>query len=650
MAAASLIVTKPGQRERRGGAWSQSAMRLPLRLAPRSRTLTTHMAAAHGHARRLCSSASAGPQASYEARVASGELRPDDKQQAALVHLQRLHEELVGWQPRPPPPPPPPPTEKVWRGPQFDAYGQPTGGGTMYTGVANKDKDNDGGMWSAITSLFGGGGGGGGSGASSEPTLSDLESVPRGVYMYGGVGCGKSLLMDTFFDVAPVDPSRKRRVHFHEFMLEVHRRMHELRQASPEMGDPVPSVADDISSTTSLICFDEFQVTDVADALVMRRLFRYLFAHGLVLVATSNRRPDELYKNGIQRSSFLPFIADLEERCHAHDLASGTDYRTLAAVSAGGGTYLHPLGAETRAAVDRLFASLSQEPAPKPHTLRLRGRELHVPAAANFVARFSFAELCGKPLGAEDYIGISGAFHTVIVEDVPKLSLTEINQVRRLITMVDAFYDQHVRLILTAEVPAEQLFVPEQRQARDPALGEHGDLLGTAAYVPSAQDEVFAFDRTLSRLLEMRSHQYLVRATTPGAGAHALAVTNRVPAIVYEAGTALSKDDAAELFSTYDVDASGVLELAEIRMLMQDLSERRRGHRNVPEEEVRRAMDLMDSDGNGEISLYEFTDYIANTLGGNIRAVAGLHDSNSTGASADGVPVASPSRRISRSA
>lgn len=558
-----------------------------------------------------------GPRDAYRAMVESGQLQSDENQERALVHLQALYDELTTWQPRPPPKPPPPPKEKVWRGPQFDAYGQPIGGGTMYTGVDNKESGGGGGMWSTFSSFFGGGGGGGGdaTSASAEPSLNDLDDVPRGVYMHGGVGCGKSLLMDTFFDCAPLDPSRKRRIHFHEFMLEVHRRMHDLRQASPEIGDPVPYIAYDISTATNLICFDEFQVTDVADALVMRRLFRYLFAHGLVLVATSNRKPDQLYLNGIQRVSFLPFIDDLEARCLTHNLASGTDYRTLQVVSAGTGTYLHPLGPETTAAVDELFARLSKEPNARPKVLRLRGRELMVPAAANNVARFTFNELCGKPLGAEDYIGISAAFHTVVVENVPKLSLNEVNQVRRLITMIDAFYDQHVRLILSAEVPAEALFVPDKRRqknsdaggegARDPALEAHGDLLGTAKYVPSAQDEVFAFDRTLSRLHEMRSHAYLVRAVTPGAGAHALAVTNRVPVVLYEAGSALSASQATELFGTYDVDASGALELPEVRLLLQDLCERRRGHRNVPEDEVRRAFAMMDADGSGEVSVHE---------------------------------------------
>ena len=269
----------------------------------------------------------------------------------------------------------------------------------MYTGVDNAESNTGGGMWSALSSLFGSGSGQStGSGGSTDPDLSGLEDVPRGVYMYGGVGCGKSLLMDMFFDGAPLDASRKRRVHFHEFMLEVHRRMHELRQASPDMGDPVPYVAYDIAATTSLLCFDEFQVTDVADALVMRRLFRHLFARGAVLVATSNRRPDQLYLNGIQRESFLPFIADLEQRCHAHDLASGTDYRTMAAISTGGGTYLQPLNDDTKGKLDALFDNLSKGLPARPKVLRLRGRDLHVPSASGCVARFSFDELCGAHL------------------------------------------------------------------------------------------------------------------------------------------------------------------------------------------------------------------------------------------------------------
>jgi len=430
-------------------------------------------------------------------------------------------------------------------------------------------------------------------GGVAEPTLDGLEGVPVGLYMYGGVGVGKSLLMDTFFEVAPVEPSHKSRLHFHEFMLDVHKRMHELRQANPELGDPMPYIAYDIAATTQLLCFDEFQVTDVADALVMRRLFRWLFAHGLVMVATSNREPSDLYLNGIQRTSFLPFIDDLKQRCYAHDLQSGTDYRTLNAIDAHGGTYMHPLDAATRARADELFRRLTKGGQASPQTLQLRGRTLRVPAAGNSVARFTFSELCGRPLGAEDYLGIATAFHTVVVEEVPQLSLNDINQVRRLITMIDAFYDQHVRLILTAAVGEDDLFTAE---------------------TGGPQDEVFAFDRTLSRLREMRSHAYLVRAASGGFGGHALFGTNRVPVLLYETSSAISEADAAMLFTSYDVDASGMLERPEVRLLLQDLTERRRGHRNVPEEELEHALAQMDTDGDGEISMAEFSAYIKNGL------------------------------------
>lgn len=497
----------------------------------------------------------------YRDSIASGELREDPHQATALVHLDRLWHNLKEYQPR------------------------------ESRGVADStsSSSSDG----FFSSLFGGGSTAAKS-ATVEPLLDGLDDVPLGLYMYGGVGVGKSLLMDTFFDVAPVAPERKRRVHFHEFMLEVHRRLHEARQAHAGEGDVLPRIADDIADATSLLCFDEFQVTDVADALVMRRLFRHLFSRGLIMVATSNRKPDDLYLNGIQRASFLPFIADLKERCHAHDLQSGTDYRTLNALEATGGTYMHPLDDATRARATDLFTRLTKGVS-SAQTLKLRGRTLDVPAAGSSVARFTFAELCGRPLGAEDYLGIASAFHTVMVEEVPPLSLQEINMVRRLITMVDAFYDQHVRLILTAATPEDELFIAD-RSAKKSST--------------AAQDEVFAFDRTLSRLREMRSHAYLLRAASVGLGGHSLFSENRVPVLLYEADSAISAVDAQELFTSFDVDASGSLERPEVRLLLQDLCERRRGHRNVTDEEVDYAFAQMDEDGNGEVSVYEFTAYI----------------------------------------
>ena len=545
---------------------------------------------ASGCRAKLCTHASASrpPQEVYRAAIAAGELRADERQAAALVHLDRLYHELETWTPVTPSAPAPPEAASA---------------------SSADDKAGSDGLFSSLTSLFGGGEGGESSSVKTavlaEPTLSGLEGVPLGLYMYGGVGVGKSLLMDTFFDVAPIEPSRKRRVHFHEFMLEVHRRMHELRRDNPAMGDPVPYVAYDISAATQLLCFDEFQVTDVADALVMRRLFRYLFSHGLIMVATSNREPSELYANGIQRTAFLPFIDDLKSRCYAHDLASGLDYRTINALEATGGTYMHPLNEATRTRVSDLFGRLTKGDAAKPQTLRLRGRTLEVPAAANAVARFSFVELCGKPLGAEDYLGIASAFHTVVVEEVPALSLNEINMVRRLITMVDAFYDQHVRLILTCAVAEDELFIPDRSKPATSARAMH--------------DEAFAFDRTLSRLREMRSHAYLVRAASVGLGGHALFNENRVPVLLYEANSALSDEEAERLFTSYDVDASGVLERPEVLLLLQDLCERRRGHRNVSDEEVDYAFGQMDLDGNGVVSMEEFTAFVTSAALANVK-------------------------------
>jgi len=230
-----------------------------------------------------------------------------------------------------------------------------------------------------------------------------------------------------------------------------------------------------------------------------------------------------------------------------------------------------------------------------------------VPRAASHaaIARFKFDELCGRPLGAEDYLGIASAFHTVFVEDVPQLTRNDINRVRRLITLVDAFYDKKVRLIVSAQVPMEKLYLAEG-DAGD-VTAAHGDLIGTATYVPDTSDEAFAFDRTLSRLIEMSSHEYLVRSV-------ASHEQNKGGALLlYQSESVLSQEQALELFRGYDSDGSGYLEEDELKLLMMDLSERMRGHRNVEETEVKHAMSLMDVDGNGEVSQYEFVDIFANS-------------------------------------
>uniref|UniRef100_A0A7S3AUH3 EF-hand domain-containing protein n=2 Tax=Haptolina ericina TaxID=156174 RepID=A0A7S3AUH3_9EUKA len=511
----------------------------------------------------------------YRAAIAAGHLREDLQQMRALQPLEELHNKLKTF--RPPPVPVSPPN--------------------AHPDIAS---DPGKGLWEKMIFML----------SRADPPVDDklknLEGVPRGVYLFGGVGCGKTLLMDTFFDCAPLQHEEKRRVHFLEFMLEVHQRMHQLRQGHPEMGDPVPQVAFDIASSTKLLCFDEFQVTDVADALVMRRLFHLLFQSGLVMVATSNRPPRQLYQNGIQRESFLPFIDELEQRCHCYDLDSDSDYRMLAQISSGAGMYVHPLNDETRQQVESLFRGLLAGDRTCPQTIRLGGRDVEVPLAGinKKVARFTFDGLCGKPLGAEDYLGIAASFHTVLVEDVPLLTLNDINQVRRFITLVDAFYDNHVKLIISAAVAPEHLFMPEgQGSCQMSSKGARG-------YVPATQDEVFAFARTLSRLNEMRSHAYLIRAA---AGGHLLA-REAMPVILFETDSIISEKEANDLFTSYDVDASGLLELPEVHLLLQDLTERRVGHRNVMEAQVQHAFRSMDANDNGEVSRSEFLKWVNTSL------------------------------------
>lgn len=237
---------------------------------------------------------------------------------------------------------------------------------------------------------------------------------------------------------------------------------------------------------------------------------------------------------------------------------------------------------------------------------RLGGRDVEVPLAGinKKVARFTFDGLCGKPLGAEDYLGIAASFHTVLVEDVPLLTLNDINQVRRFITLVDAFYDNHVKLIISAAVAPEHLFMPEgQGSCQMSSKGARG-------YVPATQDEVFAFARTLSRLNEMRSHAYLIRAA---AGGHLLA-REAMPVILFETDSIITEKEANDLFTSYDVDASGLLELPEVHLLLQDLTERRVGHRNVMEAQVQHAFRSMDANDNGEVSRSEFLKWVNTSL------------------------------------
>lgn len=313
-------------------------------------------------------------------------------------------------------------------------------------------------------------------------------AAPRGLYIYGQVGRGKTMLMDLFFSTAPVKD--KRRAHFHEFMADVHERIFEEREGQKsgkrKVTDPLQPVADELAREAKLLCFDEFHVTDIADAMILGRLFQKLFAEGVVVVATSNVAPKDLYAGGLNRALFLPFIGMIEVRMEVLNLDARTDYR-MEKLS-GLPTWYEPLGPEATAALDRAFAALVGPGGARPGEIVMKGRTIPVPACGNGTARFAFADLCEKPLGAADYLKIARAFHTLVLDDIPVLDGDRRNEAKRFISLIDTLYDGAVKLIASAGAEPERLY-----------LGTDGA-------------EAFEWARTVSRLHEMRSSDYLARA------------------------------------------------------------------------------------------------------------------------------------------
>jgi cell division protein ZapE len=323
--------------------------------------------------------------------------------------------------------------------------------------------------------------------AGYKPGLSlfGKKEAPRGLYIWGDVGRGKSMLMDLFFESAPVSP--KLRLHFNAFMVEVHGRIHAERQKAGT-SDPIPAMARAIAGEARLLCFDEFQVTDVADAMILGRLFEQLFSFGTVIVATSNIPPDRLYEGGINRQLFLPFIAEIKSRLAVVELNGPNDYR-LQHIS-GLNVYLTPLSPETNAAMDAAWLRVTDGARPKSVTFNLLGRALVVPKAAHGAARFDFSDLCVQPLAAPDYLEIARHFHTVLIDHIPVMGENMHNVARRFVVMIDTFYDENVKLICSAAAAPDALY---------PA--------GTGSE---------AFRRAASRLVEMQSGDYLKR----GHGVH----------------------------------------------------------------------------------------------------------------------------------
>jgi cell division protein ZapE len=368
-----------------------------------------------------------GPIRAYQAAIAADMIQPDPAQEQAAQLLQSLHDELDTYVPE-----------------------KPTG----------------------LRKLLGRKG----------------PPAPKGLYLYGGVGRGKSMLMDLFFDTTGFEP--KRRVHFHAFMLEVHESNHQWRGLSKTErqksdDDPIKPLAQRIANEAKLLCFDEFHVTDVADAMILGRLFEALFHEGVVMVVTSNRAPDELYVGGLNRSLFLPSIEMLKQRLDVRHLQSPTDYR-LERIK-GMPVYHVPLDERSANELDVCFKALTDTDEGEAVEIPVQqGRTLQVSQASKGVARFTFDELCARPLGSADYLAIAGHFHTVVLADIPQMDRDKRNEAKRFVTLIDALYENQTKLVCSAAARPEALY--------------------------PAGDGSFEFTRTASRLIEMQSHDYFEAA------------------------------------------------------------------------------------------------------------------------------------------
>ena len=307
----------------------------------------------------------------------------------------------------------------------------------------------------------------------------------KGLYIYGKVGRGKTMLMDLFFDTSGV--ARKRRVHFHEFMSEVHERVHDFRQKAKngEIADEdaIALTAAAIADEASLLCFDEFHVTDIADAMILGRLFTLFFERGVTIVATSNVAPDDLYKDGLNRALFLPVIKLLNERMDVVRLDARADFRLEKMVK--GKVWYVPADGDAERALDEAWLRLTLGRKAAPMELTVKGHKLHVPAAAQGAARFSFQDLCVLPLGSADFLRLAHEFHTIIIDRIPVMRFGQRNEAKRFIILIDALYDNAVKLMASAEAPPHELYIADQGL------------------------ELFEFQRTVSRLIEMGSQSYL---------------------------------------------------------------------------------------------------------------------------------------------
>jgi peroxisome-assembly ATPase len=418
------------------------------------------------------------------------------------------------------------------------------------------------------------------------------SQLTRGIYLYGSTGCGKTLLMDLFFEHVPIEA--KKRVHFHGWLLDVHAKLHSLakeRKAAQKLdeSDLIDDLANEMMKNTYFMCFDEFQVTFISDAVIMRRLFTKVFEKGLVMIATSNRPPSDLYLNGLNRELFVPFIPVLEKHCIVHDMDSKVDYRMVTASETDErSVYFDIRDSENVRKFEAKFYRWAQNQTQGDVELEIQGRKLRVQRAASKskIAWFSFDELCNRPLGAADYIGIAKKFHTVFIDRIPQLTLQERDQMRRFITLIDAFYDNQVRLVITAaaEHPLKILKIDENDKKSS----------------ITAMDEVFAWDRTVSRLTEMQSAEYLAK--------HAKSLPAKEMLNQFSLGK-LNESEIEDLWNRFDADKNGHIDESELEKMIEDLFEHTQGHRDVPDEVLGAALKSMDLNKDGKITKDDFFKY-----------------------------------------